>query len=405
MIGIKCAENRPKFALPYYLIPERAAHFFKSERLSADIYEQITIIKNGETFYKLFVHPSEINYYSFLGKEFGFAIYPETAACVPNRSLLNNPPETIGGQIIREIPDDVYNGEKRWITFQTLLSPIAQDGLMMFKIIQKSNLNTSAFIHEYLINKYLTMLEEITFKRGILFQSHLQNLCLETDSMLNPTGRFVLRDFSDMGQEVFLLMKSDYAFNIPPNFKHLHTKRLYGKYLEEFGYFYKKLIFAPVMEQLKKHDNSLTNDLIENFSHELDTRFLAMVEKYCGIRLDRESLKSELPFPAIRNNLLEFGRQFARDASKIMIGGEPLTMTSSLKNYLSQQIQQRIWHDLGGCFPPGPLDQSYINAFLSLYQFYKYKKCIIAKDKENEVIGILLNSQYPAHNSNLTFSF
>ncbi|MFN8846290.1 MAG: hypothetical protein ACK5V3_09495 [Bdellovibrionales bacterium] len=59
-------ENRLKFPLPYYLIPQAEVDFISAESLSPQILEQLRSTIEGKDFYKLFVHPKSEKYYQFL---------------------------------------------------------------------------------------------------------------------------------------------------------------------------------------------------------------------------------------------------------------------------------------------------------------------------------------------------
>ena len=65
-------ENRPKFKLPYYLIPEEDSEYLQSKSIEGSTLSQISETIDGKKYYKLFVHPVSFKHYEFLQGHYKF---------------------------------------------------------------------------------------------------------------------------------------------------------------------------------------------------------------------------------------------------------------------------------------------------------------------------------------------
>ena len=64
-------------------------------------------------------------------------------------------------------------------------------------LIRRSGRSATEYVLETLIRPYVDALSYLVFVQGIQVEAHAQNLLLEMDERDDPTGRLVLRDFSD----------------------------------------------------------------------------------------------------------------------------------------------------------------------------------------------------------------
>lgn len=79
-------EARPKFQIGYYLIPENRANFLKVPTMDPQITQQITFVRSGKTYYKLFVHPESHSHYAFLDGVYEF-IAPEASEFIASPTM------------------------------------------------------------------------------------------------------------------------------------------------------------------------------------------------------------------------------------------------------------------------------------------------------------------------------
>lgn len=121
-------------------------------------------------------------------------VFPETAGLLFNQRLEESPVK-LGGQLIREIPSEIINGDKKWLSFFALMSPNHRPLPLIMEVIKQSGLSSYDFFEKYMINSYLEMFEQMSLKNGINFEPHSQNLAFETTPELKPTGVWILRDF------------------------------------------------------------------------------------------------------------------------------------------------------------------------------------------------------------------
>ena len=374
-------EANPKFPLPYYLIPETDAKFFRSEKPDPKITEQLYILVSGAKYYKLFVHPeSEERYHSlknayrYIGptetefmssptlthstllvwnesntkkrpfivkvtagktiitgdsiersianqmifeeigveklEKMNVKIFPESAGLILNRDLNGNH-KKMGGQIIEEIPAEMQSGKKKWISFSALMSPHHTPRPYIVSVIKKSKMTSYDFIEKYLITSYLTMFEHLILKREINFEPQSQNLLFEVTTDLTPTGKWVLRDFSETGK---------------------------GNFINSYAAFYKKQVFDVMLAEVAKFDNSLTPAKIEELKNTIDREYLKKINSYLKLKL-KQSPDLEM-YRKIEEIVLDQSKLNAVTGKKVLKNGD------ELRAFLERKKARYEWIEL-----------------------------------------------------------
>lgn len=158
----------------------------------------------------------------------GIANYP------PVESVLNGK-GIDSGNLIRELPQDLLDGSRKYVSFSALMSveglregklPLIYE--VMEATIRKGFVKTPAeFIEKYLIEEYFKAIEKIGFKEGHAFSPHGQNLCMVLTPDLIPCG-FAYRDL-----EGFSANKQN-------------------GFLETFSWFYRYHIFIKLLNVITK---------------------------------------------------------------------------------------------------------------------------------------------------------
>jgi hypothetical protein len=59
-------ENHPKFALPYFLVPEEMSQFIQAETSDDKVLDQLVLKISGKKHYKFFVHPAHEADFNYL---------------------------------------------------------------------------------------------------------------------------------------------------------------------------------------------------------------------------------------------------------------------------------------------------------------------------------------------------
>lgn len=184
-------------------------------------------------------------------------IFPESVGLILSRELSGHD-KSLGGQIIEEIPNEIQSGNKKWISFSALLSPNHKPQPLIMSVIKKSKMTSYDFFEKYMITSYLTMFENLQLKREINFEPQAQNLLFELTTDLNPTEKWVLRDFSE-------------------------TRK--GNFINSYAVFYKKQVFDVMLAEVAKFDQSLTNSKIEELKNKIDSEYLKRINSYLTFKL------------------------------------------------------------------------------------------------------------------------
>lgn len=370
-------EARPRFALPYYLIPESEGRFLTAESLDSRIEAQISVMRDGQRFYKLFVHPESERHYEFLRGRFqyvsaaqtefmasptssyrslltwnrndptrkpfiakvsldrnvigsidrlvsaaeversianqrafdrigasalermGAGIYPETAGL-----LLRNPNQRdrkIGGQLIREIPDSVVSGERRFISFSTLMSPERQANPLILDVIRASGLSSVEFFRTHMIDGYMNMFSELSLRQGLNFEPHSQNLSIEVDARLRPTGQWIVRDFGGVWPDMLVMMQNNRLAEVYRGSGGVQTFKMEGgvvNSISSYYFFYRRQVFTMLLDVVSQHDPEVRRNRAQLESL-LETRFADALRNGLGFdipmtRMEDNALKEKL---------------------------------------------------------------------------------------------------------------
>lgn len=214
-------------------------------------------------------------------------VFPESAGLVINKDM-QGAPEKLGGQLIREIPDEIVKNETKWISFSALMSPNKKPRPLIMDVIKNSGLDSYAFFDKYMIDSYLKMFEELSIKKGVNFEPHSQNLCFETTTDLKPTGKWVIRDFGGVWPDVITMAKNGgpvqvYMENASAKKYKLRGGR--GNYISSYVFFYKRQVFDMMLGEVAKHDKTFTPDMIQKLQRKIDDTFLQQINTHFKLNL------------------------------------------------------------------------------------------------------------------------
>jgi hypothetical protein len=212
-------------------------------------------------------------------------IFPETAGLIVNKSH-PGAPEKLGGQLIREIPDQIVSGEKKWFSFSALMSPNKKPNPLIMDVIKQSGLSTYEFFKTYMIDSYLDMFEEVSLKNGINFEPHSQNLVFETTNDLKPTGKWVLRDFGGVWPDIFAMAKNKGPVDVE-SASAVKYKLRGGRsnYISSYVFFYKRQVFDMMLAEVAKHDPNLTAEQVLTLKNTIDSKYTKMINNHLGLSL------------------------------------------------------------------------------------------------------------------------
>lgn len=181
------------------------------------------------------------------------------------------------GQLIREIPDNVSSGQFQWHSLSVLLGTSEENEAIIMSIIKKSRLSSYDFLKKYFIDGYLDLFEELSLKNGISLEPYPQNLIFETNNQLEPTGKWIFRNFVDY-------------WPLEENKKELKKYKL-KKFAEKsnpiksYVFFYKKQIFDKLLEFVAEHDSALGTKEIVSLKALIDERYKKLINTYLGLNL------------------------------------------------------------------------------------------------------------------------
>lgn len=344
-------ENHPKFPLPYFLVPDEDAQHFFADSIDPRVADQLTMKISGKKHYKFFIHPELEVQYDFLRASFNFVgpdqteffasptsndksllvwnknnkdrrpfiakvgsfeierslasqkclertgdkklsginlkFFPETAGLKINKSRPGSL-EKLGGQIIREIPDAIFNHEKKWLSLATLISSSVKTKPMIMDIIKKSGLTSYDFFNTYMIDGYLKMFEELSFRQGINFEPSAQSLFLETTTDLLPTGIWVLSDLGSFTPDVMSMAKNAGPVDVfmeSANASKFKLKAARSNYISSYVLFYKQQVFDKLLDQVAKYDSNLTSTEILRLKDTVNLKYTNLINSYLGLNL------------------------------------------------------------------------------------------------------------------------
>lgn len=128
------------------------------------------------------------------------------------------------------------------------------------------------------------MFNEVSFKMGMNFEPHSQNLCIETDANLKPTGRFVIRDFGGVWPDIVSMLDQPQAaaYMDAANADKFKFSGARVNYVESYAFFYKRQVFDMMSDLLvtrnvftKSDRSELEDDLGKIFVRLLNASFNA----------------------------------------------------------------------------------------------------------------------------------
>lgn len=252
-------DKKSKFKIKTYWVAESDFPIFSTNDLSAERKKELIQTRNGTRYIRLFVHPESERFYSSLIKDaeraedywavptasarslivwgpssrgrpfiakvsldavighsdrkikgsevarsLGYAqLLSQADAALPKNLVLF--PEVLGGywkgkekggQIIRELPEEMISGEKKYLPMFALYETSKRiKEPMLAKMISNSGLSPQEFIRKFVFKPYAKLWMESALIYGWSSEDHGQNLLMELDSNGNPTGRFAKRDF------------------------------------------------------------------------------------------------------------------------------------------------------------------------------------------------------------------
>lgn len=219
--------------------------------------------------------------------EMNVKIYPESAGLVIKRKF-PDAPSKLGGQLIREIPDEVIKSNRRWLSFSALMSPNKKPKPLIMDVIEASGMDSYSFFEKYLIRGYLKMFEDLSLKSGLNFEPHSQNLCFETTADLKPTGKWVIRDFGGIWPDVFTMAKNKGPVDVymeSNSAKKFKLRSGRSNYISSYVFFYKRQVFDKILYQVAIHDPKLTPAQINKLKEMIDEIFVKQINAYFRLNI------------------------------------------------------------------------------------------------------------------------
>lgn len=268
--------------------------------------------------------------------EMNVKIFPESAGLIFQREL-DGAPKKLGGQLIREIPEEVLSGTKKWISFSAMMSPNRTPPFIM-DVIKSSGLTSYDFFREYMIKSYLEMFENLSLKSGVNFEPHSQNLVFETTNDLKPTGKWVIRDFGGVWPDAITMAKNKGPIDVYMETNNAAKFKLRGgrgNYISSYVFFYKRQVFDMMLEEVAKFDPSMTLEKKNKLKKEIDTAYLKQINSYFG--LDLKSVPTMDNYRQIEEAVIK--RTMMSDG----IPKKPIADSEGLKKLLVNKEERGEW--------------------------------------------------------------
>lgn len=215
-------------------------------------------------------------------------IFPETAGLTISKKHADAP-EKLGGQLIREIPEEVWTGHKKWVAWATLISP-ERGPPMILDVIRASNLSSRDFVEKYMIDGFMKMFEDLSLSNGINFEPHSQNLGLELNPDNTTTGKWVIKDFGGVWPDIVTMDKVGKSVESYLGEESADKFKLLGgrtNAINSFVFFYKRQVFDFLLREIAKHDPSFDISVINNLRRKIDIRFVQIVRKHFDLNLSQ----------------------------------------------------------------------------------------------------------------------
>ncbi|MGZ3806440.1 MAG: hypothetical protein ACXVCE_00030 [Bacteriovorax sp.] len=220
-------------------------------------------------------------------EQMNFKFFPESAGLALDKNH-SGASKKLGQQLIQEIPDEILNGEKKWFSFSSLMAPNGKPRPLILDVIEKSGMDSVQFFETYMIDNYMQMFEEISFKNGVNFRPHPQGLFFEITNELRPTGKWGLSDFGGTSPDVLTMAKHGGPVGVyleagsAAKYKLLEGR---SDTIRSYISFYKGQVFDMMVSEVAKFDSSLTPEKIQTLKSKIDKRFVSLVNKHLGLSL------------------------------------------------------------------------------------------------------------------------
>lgn len=273
-------EQRNVFALKTYWINEEYLDAFKDSGLNPELEKLMHRTQDGVDQWRLIVHPESEEFYSellktgtrakdwyatstsssrtlvvwpptrpdlvffgklSLNKEIGGVVRTipagEVARSLGTTATLNSIaselpknfnylPESIGlmpknfergGMIIREIPENIKNGQDSFVPLFSLYAKCksCRKNPLLMDMINKSDMGPEAFVRNKIISPFLDQWLELAIKEGISMEPHAQNVLIGISDSGELNGKFLHRDFG--GFNIDLDFRKKAKLTIPKN--------------------------------------------------------------------------------------------------------------------------------------------------------------------------------------------
>lgn len=273
-------------------------------------------------------------------EEMNVKIFPESAGLVISREI-PGAPEKLGGQLIREIPEEIVKSNKKWFSFSALMSPNKKPRPIIMDVIKASGLSSYDFFDQYMIKSYLQMFEELSLINGINFEPHSQNLCFETDLNLKPTGQWVIRDFGGVWPDVITMAKNNGPVDVYMEAASAKKFKLRGgrsNYISSYVFFYKRQVFDMMLTEVAKRDPSLTIEMQEKLKKTIDDTFLQQINTHLGLKLKEVPTMSN--YKKIEELVID-QTFFSKNVSK-----KPIPKNMELEMFINIKKSNEEWIEL-----------------------------------------------------------
>lgn len=317
-----------------------------------------------------------------IGKEnldkMNMKLFPESAGLIFDRKL-DGAPDKLGGQLIREIPSEVINGNKKWLSFSALMSPNHHPRPLIMEVIKQSNLSSYEFFEQYMIKGYLEMFENISLKNGINFEPHSQNLVFETTADLKPTGKWVLRDFGGVWTDPVAMAGNNGPLNAYMNQASASKYKLRGgraNYISSYVFFYKRQVFDMLLTEVAKFDSTMTDSKVNELKAKIDKMYLKQINTY--LKLNLKVAPDMTTYQKIEQMVLD---QTTLDSK---VKKTPIKNSDALKAFFERKKSNQEWIELSSK-ARGPSD-----FFITDHGVYEIS--------DNKVVGLALFNQADLEN-------
>lgn len=108
-----------------------------------------------------------------------------------------------GGMLLRTIPAPVMAGERILLPVYALIAEPQSDGPSLLRVLAEHHrMSLGEFVYHAIIAPFARQWATLAIDAGIVFEAHGQNLLLELNANLTPTGRLVHRDLEDLSVDL-----------------------------------------------------------------------------------------------------------------------------------------------------------------------------------------------------------